>query len=195
MVPSSLSEESPCDLGLNLSNLCLFLSDGYFLHAEPYCGKNTDFPETGLDQGSDVLLGVTENCDLTKASTVEMDNFFTTLPLLDKLMDMGMYGVGTIRENRLQGAPLMKKAALQKETRGTFDYTFDGNNLLVAWRHNKVVIAATNYLSLNPVSSTKCWSKAEKKHVDVPMPNLFKEYNTNTRGVDLFDQFISTYCV
>ena len=125
MVPSSLLEESPCDLGLNLSNLCLFLSDGYFLHAEPYCGKNTDFPETGLDQGSDVLLGVTENCDLTKASTVEMDNFFTALPLLDKLMDMGMYGVGTIRENRLQGASLKKKAALQRETRGTFDYTSD----------------------------------------------------------------------
>ena len=71
-----------------------------------------------------------------------MDNFFTTLPLLDKLTDMAMHGVGTIQENRLQGAPLKKKAALQKEARGTFDYTLDGNNLLVAWRDNKVAIVA-----------------------------------------------------
>ena len=107
------------------------MSNGYRLHAEPYCGKDTNLPEIGLRQGSDVVLGMIEKCDLTKGSTMAMDNFFTTLPLLDKLTDMGMYGVGTIRENRLHGAPLKKKAALQKETRGTFDYTSDRNNLLI----------------------------------------------------------------
>ena len=133
------------------------MSNGYRLHAEPYCGKDTNLPEIGLRQGSDVVLGMIEKCDLTKGSTMAMDNFFTTLPLLDKLTDMGMYGVGTIRENRLHGAPLKKKAALQKETRGTFDYTSDGNNLLIAWRNNKIVVVATNCLSLNPVLSTKRW--------------------------------------
>ena len=92
-----------------------------------------------------------------------MDNFFTTLPLLNKLTDMGMYEVGTIQENRLQGVPLKKKAALQKETRETFDYTSDGNNLLVAWRDNKVVIVANNYLLLNTVLSIKRWSKSIMK--------------------------------
>ena len=103
-----------------------------------------------------------------------MDNIFTTLPLLDTLTDMGMYGVGTIRENRLQGAPLKKKVELQKETRRTFDYTSNGNNLLVPWRDNKVVIVVPNSLSLNPVSSTKRWSKAEENHVDIPISNPFK---------------------
>ena len=51
--------------------------------------------------------------------------------------------------------------------------------MLVAWRDSKVVIVATNYLSLYPVSSTKHWSKAEKKHVEIPMANSFKEYNAN----------------
>ena len=27
------------------------------------------------------------------------------------------------------------------------------------------------------------------------MPNHFKEFNANMRGVDLFDQFLSSYCV
>ena len=68
--------------------------------------KDTDLPETGLGQGSDVVLGMIEKCDLPDGSTMAMGNFFATLPLLDKLMDMGMYGVGATRENRLQGAPL-----------------------------------------------------------------------------------------
>ena len=192
-VPSSLLQENPYDLGLNFVFFCS--SYGHLLHAEPYCGKDTDLPETGLGQGSDVAFGMIEKCDLTKGSTLAVENVFTTLPLLDKLTDMSMSGVSTIRESRLQGAPLKKKAALQKETRETFDYTSDGNNLLVAQRDNKVVIVATNYLSLNPVSSTKCWSKAEKKHVDVPMPNPFKEYNENMGVVDLCDQFMSNYRV
>ena len=70
-------------------------------------------PETGLGQGSDVALGMIEKFNLTKWSTVAMHNFFTTLPLHDKLMDVAMCGVGTTRENRLQGGPLKKKATLQ----------------------------------------------------------------------------------
>ena len=61
---------------------------------------------------------MTVKCDLTKGSTVTMDSFLSMLPLLDKLTDMGMYGVGTIRENRLQGAPLKKKAGHQKKKPG-----------------------------------------------------------------------------
>ena len=86
--------------------VCLSLSDGYLFHAEPYCGKDTYLSETGLGQGSDLVLGMIEKCDLTKGSAVSMDNFFTMLPLLNKLTDMSMYGVGTIQENRLQGAKL-----------------------------------------------------------------------------------------
>ena len=191
MVQSSLLQEIL--FGCKLS--CLCSSDGYLLRVERYYEKDTNLPETGLGQGFDVVLGLIEKCDLTKGSMVAMDNFFTTLPLLHKLTDMGMHGVGTIQENRLQGAPLKKKAALRKETRGTFDYTLDGNNLLVAWKDNKVVTVAINYLWLNPVSSAKPCLKAEENHIDVPMPNPFKEYNANMGGVDLFDQFVLTYHV
>ena len=75
-----------------------------------------------------------EKFNLTKGSVVAMDYFFTTLPLLEKLTHIDIYGVSTIQENKLQEASLEKKAALQKETRGTYDYTSDGKNLLIAWR-------------------------------------------------------------
>ena len=40
---------------------CLYSSDGYRLHARLDCGKDTDLPETGLGQGSDVFLGWLRN--------------------------------------------------------------------------------------------------------------------------------------
>ena len=54
------------------------MSDGYLLVAEPYCGKDTNFPETRVGQGFDLVLGMTEKFDLTKGSVVAMDNYFTT---------------------------------------------------------------------------------------------------------------------
>ena len=167
---------------------CLCSSDGYLLYAKLYCGKENHLPETGLGQGSDVVLGMTAKCDLTKGFAVEMDNFLTTLSPLCKLKDMPMYGVGTIRKNRQQGAPLKKTAAAEKETRVLFDCKSDGNNLLLAWRDNKVVIVDTNYFPLSLLFSTKHWSKAEKKHVDAPMPNPFKEYDAGLESLGLIDQ-------
>ena len=80
---------------------CLCSSNGYLLHAEPYSGKYTNLPEARLGQSPDVVLGMIEKCNLTKGYTVAMDNFFTMFPLLNKLTDMGMYGMGTLQENRL----------------------------------------------------------------------------------------------
>ena len=83
MVRSSLLEERPYDLGLN------FGINARQIHAEPYRRKDTNLPETRLGQGSDVVLGMIEKCDLTKGSTVSMDNFFSTLPHLEKLKEEG----------------------------------------------------------------------------------------------------------
>ena len=64
-----------------------------------------------------------EKCDLTKGSTVSMDNFFSTLPHLEKLTDMGMYGVGTIQKKT--GC---KEHLISKGNQENFDHTWDGNS-------------------------------------------------------------------
>ena len=38
--------------------------EGYLLHEEPYCGADTDLPDTGLGQGVDVVLGLIEKCEV-----------------------------------------------------------------------------------------------------------------------------------
>ena len=78
---------------------CLCFLDGYFIHAEIYCRSDTDIEETKLRQETDILLGLVEKCKMERESTVTIDNLFTSLPLLDKLTEMGINGLGTIREN------------------------------------------------------------------------------------------------
>ena len=60
---------------------CITSSEEYLFHAEPYCGVDTDLPDTGLGQGADVVLGLMEKCEVKAGSTVTFDNLFTSLPL------------------------------------------------------------------------------------------------------------------
>ena len=171
------------------------VSDGYLVHGEPYCCRDTDLDETDLGQGPDVVLGLLEKANVTGGSTITCDNLFTTLPLLYELTKLGIGGIGTFRENRLQGPPIPKKTKVQKKERRFYDYASDGSNLVVTWRNNKAVVIATNYVSCEPISLAIRWSKQQKKQLDVPMPKPFKVYNSQMGGVDLFDQFVANYRV
>ena len=77
---------------------CIISSKGYLLHAEPYCGVDTDLPDTGLGQGADVVLGLIEKCKLKTGFT--FDNLFTSLPLLDELTELGFGALGTLTQNK-----------------------------------------------------------------------------------------------
>ena len=43
------------------------------------------------------------------------DNLFTSVSLLTELSQRGIGGVGTVRENRLNGVPLVSKKVLEKK--------------------------------------------------------------------------------
>jgi len=173
---------------------CLTSKDGYLVHAEPYCGSHTDLPTTGMGQGSDVVLGLIEKSQvLNQGCTVTFDNLFTSLPLLDKLTEMGIGGTGTIRDNRLQKAPVSSKKETERKCRGAFESVNDGSNLLVRWNDNKAVTVATNYLPCAPTKLVRRFSKKERKTIEVPMPLPLQVYNEKMGGVDIFDQFVATY--
>ena len=150
--------------------------EGYLLHEEPYCGADTDLPDTGLGQGADVVLGLIEKCEVKAWSSVTIDNLFTSLPLLDEGTEIGTDALGTLWQNRFYGAPVANKTTLVKKPRGSYDFATDGKNLLVSWQDNKVVTCATNYVACNPVSTAQLWSKSAKKRVNVPMPKLFETF-------------------
>ena len=103
------------------------------------------------------VLGMIEKCYLTKGSTVSMNTFSVRYHTKNWPTWVCMEWVPS-KKNRLQRASHFKR----KPGKHLITHRME-TVLPVAWRGNKVVIVATNYLSLNPVSSTKRWSKAEKK--------------------------------
>ena len=88
---------------------------------EPYCGRHTLVEDHGLGQGPNVVLDLVTKAKLKPGSEVCFDNLFTSFPLLDKLSEMGIGGTGTVRQNRLNRVPIMKKKDLEKKIvdRGT----------------------------------------------------------------------------
>ena len=123
-----------------------------------------------------------------------MDSSFISLPLLDKLAELGIDEFGTIRENKQQDAPLIK----------IYLQSSPGDLLIL---HLMVEICflrgvATKYLSLtqiifhvNQFHPSNDGQRLIKEYVQVPIPNPFKHYDGLILGADLFDQFITNSLV
>ena len=75
---------------------CITSSKGYLFHVEPYCGVDTDLPDTVLVQGADVLLGLIEKFEVKAGSTTTFGNLFSSLPLFDELTELGIGALGTL---------------------------------------------------------------------------------------------------
>ena len=85
------------------------------------------------------------------------DNFLTGYDLLNDLGKKGIKAMGTVRENRTQGASkvLMDTKRLKKSDREKFDFRCDGNAYLSKWNDNAVVSIGSNFISHISVSRTK----------------------------------------
>lgn len=70
--------------------------------------------------------------------------FFTTYNLLVNLADQNLKAIGTVYENRSQGANKKLKDAkiMKKSTRGEFDYCNDGNVYFCRWNHIQLLTLA-----------------------------------------------------
>ena len=120
---------------------CITSSKGYLLHAEPYCGVDTDLPDTALGQGADAVLDLIEKCEVKVGSAVTFDNLFTSLPLLHELTELGIGARVNLQQNHFHGAP--NKTIQAKKPRGSYDFTANGKNLVMSWLYNKITTCAT----------------------------------------------------
>lgn len=55
------------------------------------------------------MLGLIEKCEGKVGSTVTVGNLFTSVPLLDEPMELGINGFCTLRQNHFQGQPVTNK--------------------------------------------------------------------------------------
>ena len=85
---------------------------------------------------------------------VYFDNFFTSLPLLEDLQTQGIRATGTVRTNRLLGAPLPPPKEMQKKERETTEVCSASDVCVVQWVDN----LASNHQTHEPMNTSRCKS-------------------------------------
>lgn len=63
--------------------------------------------------------------------------------------------------------------------------------LAVRWNDNNVVTILSNCFGVKPITQAKRWSSADKKSIQIPMPNMVAQYNHFMGGTDRMDQNIA----
>lgn len=177
-----------------LKNFVLATPSGLILDFEIYQGKKSTLHPGSSGIGESAVLRLTDT--LTPGTKLFFDRYFTSGALLDKLAEMGIAGTGTIMNNRIpKGAKLSTEKELKAKGRGTSEMKVrnDSKQIVVRWYDNKSITFLSSIHGKEPEDTCRRWSAKEKRHIDVPRPNIVRLYNTNMGGVDMADRMISYY--
>lgn len=153
--------------------------------------------ECTLGFGAQIVLALCKSIK-NKPSIIYCDNFFSSPELFYILREnYGVFGLGTVRSNRLRGADaiLPSDKVLKKKPRGSYGEVACNKNRLsvVRWNDNKPVTLISSYVGTQPVHKIKRYCKESRSREDVDCPQIVKEYNKHMGGVDLADMLISLY--
>lgn len=161
-----------------------------------YIGEGT-CPSYGLGISSDIVLFLVENLPKQQNFKLYFDNWFTSVSLLIALKEMGIFGTGTVRKNRIGSCELLSDSELKKRGRGSYDMKCEMNHNLtcIRWFDNKAVQLISSYIGDQPVGCCKRWSAQQKQYIEIPRPAVVASYNKNMGGVDLSDMLMELYKV
>ena len=152
-----------------------------------YLGHGQNSPN-GL--GYDVVMKLCEQIR-GKNHHVYFDNLFTSVPLLNDLMEHKIYACGTVRMNKKKLPETVKqKAKMQRGAHKTFQL---GNTNLVAtlWQDNKQVrVLSTNS---RPDVIVVANRQMGRDYVQIDQPKNVSKYNKYMNGVDRHDQLRMQY--
>lgn len=180
----------PIRFGYKSWSMCTRL--GYLIYGELYQGASTGNTHPELGVGASVVLDLIKK--LPRGSySFYMDNYFTSLPLLDEIQKLGHDATGTIRANRVEKAPLKDPKVMKKTTRGSFDQCTDtlSDITLIRYNDNSIVTVASTQCGAEPIGKVKRYCDKQKKNVD--QPRCIVNYNRYMGGVDRLDQNVGCY--
>ncbi|XP_068225149.1 piggyBac transposable element-derived protein 4-like [Palaemon carinicauda] len=179
--------KKPTKWGIKVWSLC-DSKTGYLLKFDVYTGKGLD-SNKGKGLGASVVENLFEGFE-NKGHVVYIDSFFSGVPLFQKLRSKGTGACGTVPPNRKYLPSQMKKVKPKKGQLPIMWKSKDEELVAVVWQDSGRV----NILSSVGDTGTVKKSIQSKKGVrEVDKPSLQAQYNKYMGGVDLFDQFCSTY--
>ena len=126
---------------------------------------------------------------------IYFDNFITSHSPLVQLREKGFIATGTIRDARTTNCPLKPAKEIDKIKRETYDYRLNTENEIITVRSkdNKSVALASNFYKIEPLATTKQWSKELKEKVSIPQLLVIKNYNKYMGGVDHHDWLLENH--
>ncbi|XP_065280715.1 piggyBac transposable element-derived protein 3-like [Dermacentor albipictus] len=179
-----------------LKNFVLADSLGRVLDFEIYQGATTPIPTEHKDLGigGGIVMRLADSMPRGNDCVLCFDRFFTSVPLIERLLEKEMFGHGTVMTNRVKTA-LKSDKELLAEGRGSSHekVSADGKLVVVKWMDTRSVTLLSSCCGAESVGSTRRYDKKQKKYVEVKRPASVRFYNTHKGGVDLNDFLISLY--
>ncbi|CAI6351009.1 unnamed protein product [Macrosiphum euphorbiae] len=164
--------------GVRLFKICEV--NGYTHDVNVYAGKNQ---VNGKGLACRVVLELS-NPFLNAGRTIVTDNFYTSLPLANELLDNNTHLIGTLRSNRIRLPEIFKTKLRPGEIIGRENI----NGIVVAKWHDKrdVSMMSTKH-NINMVET----GKKNRKNEPILKPQIILDYNAGKAGIDLSDQLSS----
>ena len=185
---------------VGLKNFVLATPSRIVLDFVIYQGQNTFRPHVSNDKigiGGVVVFHLRES--LRKRTKIYCDCYFTSIPLIDIMLQSDVYVTGTLKKNRRSSASMaiLNDKSLMRAGRGSESIVVRNNQrvTIVKWYDNKPILMASSCDGVEPQTICRRWSKKEKMYMQEPCPAIIREYNRYMGGVDLVDRMISYYCI
>ena len=174
---------------------CLNYPSGYLLAFDVYQGskgQNTDYKDVfGVGGGN--VLSLIDHFPEHEPLHLFLDNFFTSILLLEEMNKRNIFVTGTFRKDRVGDCPLSSMKSAKRgdhEVYNTVDS--DGKPLVfVRWKDNGEITIGSNCIGVDPSGNVRRWSKSERKIVDIPAPGMVLQYNDSMGGTDVIDHAFS----
>lgn len=161
---------------------------GYLWNFDMYVGKVGDTVQKDL--GGSVVKNLSLPIQ-NKNHCLYMDNYFTSVPLLNYLKIKGIHACGTVNSSR-KHLPKMKPDSALKI--GDYDWEISDKNCvsIVKWKDKRIVNLLSNFHDPKNVTQVKRRAKDGTQSM-VPCPLVLHDYNNNMNCVDKFDQNKKSY--
>ena len=156
----------------------------YVANITPHLGAKEKEGRCGVPLGESVVIKITEHIK-GKDYNICCDNFFTLLPLAEKLLKSKFSFIGTMKKNRRDLSVSMTEPQQGDVNSSKFFWHKNSGAMLVRYqpKPKKTVCLLSTMHSTPDVDTTT----AAKK------PSVISFYNENKVGVDFFDQMARKY--
>lgn len=139
------------------------------LDFEIYQGEKSKLSPESSGIAESAVLRLTET--LIPGTKLYFDRYFTSGPLLDKLLQKGIAATGPVMNNGLpKGVKLSSEKELKNLGRGTSEVQIrkDHRQIVVRWYDNKPITLLSSVHGQDPEDSCRRWSRKYKKYLNVP---------------------------